>query len=82
MPRTDHFTCDCCGVAKKDTNHWFIARVGDAFHLYPWTYMNGVMDDGIRILFLCGDACATKAMAEFMSELKRKQDESATTDGK
>ena len=78
MPKIETIICDCCPAVKKDANHWFKVRIGEGFHVYPWEYLGeGASDDSIPTLLLCGDACVTKALAEYLSELKRKQDLSA-----
>lgn len=87
MPKIEQYVCDSCGAVKQTANHWFrVVTIADTLHLFTWSAPARVVDeDGCSHtpswFYLCGDSCVTKKVAEFMTELKRKQDESATTDG-
>ncbi len=69
------FTCDICGKKKAEANHWWMVAVGDVpcfereqprqrFTLMPWTPTESRNPD---MYHLCGQGCATQAMARFMN---------------
>ena len=61
--------CDVCGSIKKDANHWYYAelrpRDDESFQIWHWDWP---AEDRERkgIIHLCGQACATKKMSEWM----------------
>lgn len=69
------FTCDICGKAKGEANHWWMVMLGDVpcwdegqpgqrFTLLPW---NAAESRSQAIYHLCGQGCAMKAMERFMT---------------
>ena len=78
------FTCDICGKAKGEANHWWMASVGsvpcvepdpqDAFEkTFPdqrFTLLRWSRADSQNpdIYHLCGQGCALQAMERFMNE--------------
>lgn len=75
MAWDEAFTCDLCGKIKRETNHWWMVKLGDADHceddqpsrsliLLPWN-LSDCRDK--CMIHLCGAGCATKALERFMS---------------
>lgn len=60
-------TCDNCGAARKQTNHWYLLNPSPAgFKLLRW---NDV-DAGVPgYLHICGQLCATECQARWMDFL-------------
>jgi hypothetical protein len=73
------YTCDECGAVKRDVNHWFkIVSTSDSLRLVSWNFeLGGYEQDHLRVKHICGDACVTKAVAKFMTGIKRAGDERA-----
>jgi hypothetical protein len=65
--------CDVCGIVKQPSNHWWYAEIrpiseveGDAvFYLLPWG--QEAEDRSKPYVHLCGQVCAVRKLAEFMS---------------
>jgi hypothetical protein len=62
------YKCDYCGKQKGETNHWWLALADLAgecsvFQLTPWS--ESVANTQKRE-DICGQECATKAMAKWM----------------
>jgi hypothetical protein len=64
------YKCDICGREKGDVNHWFVVRVGEAFHVYKWDFWfennleplggkEGVGDTSswVTVKHVCGQDC-------------------------
>lgn len=67
MAVTPLFTC-VCGVQKKTTNHWVLAKVtASDIRFMPWDPKLAVSDD---IIVLCGEGCATALLSRSMGEWK------------
>jgi hypothetical protein len=61
--------CDFCGVAKGDSNHWFIGFIGSTniFNLFLWPKPEDQTD--IRgFKHICGQQCAQKFLESWMSK--------------
>ncbi len=61
--KQESFTCDVCGAVKGRTNHWW--KMDDDYptlQIVPWN----IEPEGERFLHICGEACATKKLSEFM----------------
>lgn len=69
MQRTQ-FTCDVCGVEKKESNHWWkmveylTGHQAGHLALYRWGNETITIDPVIHI---CGQDCATRKLSEFMA---------------
>ena len=59
-----------CDHVRQECNHWYICHLTDRFLLKPWD--DGAVFQEDNILPLCGDECASKMLAKFMSDLKSK----------
>ena len=58
------YKCDYCGKQKGDANHWWLSFLGDGMmYLRPW---HNVTADDPGVEHICGQECATKAMAKWM----------------
>ncbi len=67
MAATSLFTC-VCGIQKKTTNHWVLAKVtpfGVGF--MPWDSNLACKDD---IIVLCGEGCAAALLSRSLGEWK------------
>ncbi len=63
------YSCDGCGVPKKESNHWYFVRLGSAFHIYRWgSFIEGGSDGSVLIRHFCGHACVQKKLSEWMGE--------------
>ena len=68
MAATSLFTCTC-GIQKKTTNHWVLARVTPGgITFMPWD-INLAFDD--EIIVLCGERCASALLSRYMGDWKR-----------
>lgn len=69
--RENVYRCDVCGVAKQESNHWFLASQhgahGPTWSISTWTEVDARQDD---VTHLCGQECAVKKLTEFMSGAK------------
>lgn len=72
------YTCDVCGRAKQETNHWFLcqrfyaaALLGkarlSALKIAAWDNTLARED---AIVHLCGESCAAIHLSEFLGKLK------------
>jgi hypothetical protein len=67
MAATATFTC-VCGVQKKTTNHWVLAKVtSDSIQFLPWDWELALTDD---IIILCGEGCAAALLSRSLGEWK------------
>lgn len=65
--------CDVCGAVKQPSNHWYYAEirpdtpaeVNAGFSIWPWDYP--AEDRSMEYVHLCGQACAIRKLAEFLS---------------
>jgi hypothetical protein len=65
MAATPTFTC-VCGVQKKATNHWVLAKVSsDSINFLPWNWDLALSDD---IIILCGAGCAAALLSRSLGE--------------
>jgi hypothetical protein len=61
------FKCDICQREKQQSNHWYRVRIGNALHLYHWTYFGeGGDDDSVPTKHVCGRECLGKLMQLFL----------------
>ena len=61
------FTC-LCGVQKKTSNHWVLAKVTPkGITFMPWDSQLAHRDD---IIVLCGEGCATSLLSRSLGEWK------------
>lgn len=68
MAATSLFTCTC-GIQKKTSNHWVLAKVmPGGITFMPWD-MNLAFDD--KIIVLCGEGCAAALLSRYMGDWKR-----------
>ncbi len=68
MAATTLFTC-VCGVQKKTTNHWVLARITSrGVTFMPWDFDLAVSRD---IVVLCGEGCATALLSRSLGEWKK-----------
>ncbi len=68
MAATSIFTC-LCGVQKKTSNHWVLAKVtrlGIGF--MPWDSNIALKND---IIVLCGEGCAAALLSRSLGEWKQ-----------
>lgn len=63
------YVCDVCGAVRGETNHWFVANVGNAgYHVRPW----GLAEAEDRLLYddakhLCGAQCIHALLDQFLT---------------
>jgi hypothetical protein len=75
MAASTIFTC-ICGVEKKTTNHWILARVSsNSIQFLPWDRSLALSDD---IIVLCGEGCAASLLSRSLGEWKQLPAEIAT----
>jgi hypothetical protein len=68
MAASTIFTC-ICGVEKKTTNHWILARVSSSsIQFLPWDRSLALSDD---IIVLCGEGCASSLLSRSLGEWKQ-----------
>jgi hypothetical protein len=62
------FTC-LCGVQKKTSNHWVLAKVtSHGITFMPWDVNLAMSRD---IVILCGEGCAASLLSRSLGEWKR-----------
>jgi hypothetical protein len=62
------FTC-VCGVQKKTSNHWVLARTTQhGITFMPWDWNLALNSD---IIVLCGEGCASALLSRSLGEWKR-----------
>lgn len=62
------FTC-FCGVQKKTSNHWLLAKVTSrGITFMPWDTELAMNRD---IVILCGEGCAAAMLSRSLGEWKR-----------
>ncbi|WP_263365786.1 hypothetical protein [Edaphobacter bradus] len=67
MAATSLFTC-VCGVQKKTSNHWVLARVTPfGIEFMPW---DAALARNEEIVVLCGEGCAAALLSRCMGEWK------------
>lgn len=61
-------TCDVCGVAKKESNHWFEILAGEAFHAAKLDSVYGRTGKSALgpVKQVCGEQCATRLILRWM----------------
>ena len=68
MAVTPLFTC-VCGIQKKSTNHWVLARVTNSdIRFMPWDPNLATSDE---IIVLCGEGCAAALLSRSLGEWKQ-----------
>jgi hypothetical protein len=68
MAATSLFTCTC-GIQKKTSNHWVLAKVTPGgITFMPWD-KNLAFDD--EIIVLCGEGCASALLSRYMGDWRR-----------
>jgi len=67
MAATATFTC-LCGVQKKTTNHWVLAKVTPrGISFMPWDWNLAMSND---IIVLCGEGCAAALLSRSLGDWK------------
>ncbi|WP_158794300.1 hypothetical protein [Granulicella sp. L60] len=62
------FTC-LCGVQKKTSNHWVLARVTPrGISFMPW---DGELARSRDVIVLCGEGCAASLLSRSLGEWKQ-----------
>jgi hypothetical protein len=60
--KIENYKCDVCGATKGEANHWWVIAITQhEFYLYGW-HKNTRPD-----FHVCGQACASKKLSEFMA---------------
>lgn len=56
------YTCSVCGVAKKETNHWYVVVISSGCAaIYTWLQAESLsIFDSARAEHLCGQLCVHK----------------------
>jgi hypothetical protein len=68
MAASTLFTC-ICGVQKKTSNHWVMARVTRTGVVFmPWDWNLALNDD---IIILCGEGCSVSLLSRHMGGWKQ-----------
>ncbi len=60
------YTCDVCGIDKKESNHWYRAKVDESIAIFPWDYFGGKSTFPPGMAHLCGHACVLKTVDRFL----------------
>lgn len=67
MAATHLFTC-VCGVQKKTSNHWILAKVAnDSIKFVPWDAKLALHDE---VIVLCGERCAAALLSRALGDWK------------
>lgn len=67
MAATTLFTC-LCGVQKKTSNHWVLAKVSSkGITFLPWDWKLAMSED---IIVLCGEGCAVSLLSRHLGDWK------------
>ena len=67
MAATPTFTC-VCGVQKKTSNHWVLAKISPhGIGFMPWDWNMALSKD---IIVLCGEGCAAALLSRSLGEWK------------
>lgn len=62
-----NFTCDECGITKKESNHWWLMRFsGHSVNIVPWGNDNDLRD----AIIVCGQECMMKKLSYWMDKIK------------
>jgi hypothetical protein len=68
MAMTTLFTC-VCGVQKKTSNHWVLAKeTTRGITFMPWDINLAMSND---IVILCGEGCAAALLSRSLGEWKK-----------
>ncbi len=68
MPKIESYVCDVCGAIRGEANHWWQMRIENACCLYRWDFC-GELDLPDAPLYLCGQSCVQRKVAEFMGTI-------------
>lgn len=69
MAATTVFHC-VCGVQKKTSNHWVLAKMTPKGIVFmPWDWNLAFNDD---VVVLCGEGCAVALLSRYLGEWKQK----------
>lgn len=64
MAEKTTYSCDVCGIEKKDSNHWWKAIECDGgLKFFRWNYK---ISDATPVIHLCGPGCASVKLSKFM----------------
>jgi uncharacterized protein YbdZ (MbtH family) len=69
MSRPTIPVCDQCGKQKGPSNRWFVAYI-DSQYFSLWPNQKANPAEGVVQIDLCGEACAQKALAQWMEKQK------------
>lgn len=75
---SEHITCDVCGIAKGETNHWLmcvapvapVATVLEGIVFAP--ICTRIADEArryVKVEHLCGHACAHKRLGQWLESI-------------
>ncbi len=68
MAATTLFTC-LCGLQKKTSNHWVLAKVTPkGITFMPWDWNLALSGD---IVVLCGEGCAASLLSRSLGDWKK-----------
>ena len=72
------FTCDICGAPKKETNHWFVARVVNNLDGTGESYLKiskfTTEDAKLGRSVLCGETCVHKFISQNILTINPKKE--------
>lgn len=63
------YACDLCGTEQAQTNHWFAVVTIEAprrLMIGPLGSEDSVIGQGKQVQHLCGEACASRRVSEFL----------------
>lgn len=72
MAELKTFTCDVCGVQKREANHWFAVLRGDAavtiitYQRSVETHLRCNLRPGNEVADTCGEKCTLVKVSEFL----------------
>lgn len=67
------YTCDVCGVQKKESNHWFLARIdysGRCARVIPWSAVGAA---AAEVVHLCGSGCAQRWLGFALEKISQEE---------
>jgi hypothetical protein len=72
MAWTEQFTCDVCGAAKKEVNHWYMIsfREAEDDKTFGWfiSKWEKASEKDLTIKHVCGQEHAHKLLDEFLQK--------------
>ncbi len=75
MSKTEQFTCNVCGVAKGNVNHWYMVsfRQAEGDKAFGWfiSVWEEASEKDLTIKHACGQEHAHKLLDEFFQKIQK-----------